>query len=644
MGSLLIAGAALLALGASAAALPRGPALGVWIQAVGAAAIGIAGSIGFLSGDSVGAAFASELEPRLGVDPLSGFFLAMLGLVATPALVYATAYLRDDARGRATAVLCAPFVLSLTLVITARDPLTFLTGWELMTLVPAAVILVTHADAAARRAVFVYVAVTHLGGAGVWVALLLLASHDAIGGEGLTSDSGLYVAVTLAAIVGFGTKAGVLPLHAWLPRAHPLAPAPVSALMSGVMVKVAVYGLVRVLVEWTGPAPIWVGALVLALGALSAVGGILYALFQRDLKKLLAFSTIDNVGITFLGLGACLLFRAHGEDAWAALALGAALLHALNHAAFKGLLFLGAGSLERAAGTVDLDRLGGMLRQAPWTGSAILVGCAAIAGVPPLNGFASEWLTAQALLRLPAVGDVPDGALGALSLAALATAAALAVYCFVKVVGQALLGPPNEHTAGACEVPTAMRAATLALAVACVALGLAPGAIYGRLAALAPGADAIETTAGLDVPGSGGLPTPALALVLIVFFGALVLARRTSAAPAAPTWACGQEAVPALGWTGAGFTKSLRLVLEALLRPEREITVETRGGVVRSVTYTGRVPHLVDEYVYRPVTVAALRLAAASRRVQSGRLGTYVAYLGALVVALLLAVKLGALG
>ena len=275
---------------------------------------------------------------------------------------------------------------------------------------------------------FTYLAVTHLGGAGTWIAILLLAQGRtrSAAPAAISSGSGLQIAIALAALVGMGTKAGVMPLHVWLPRAHPIAPAPVSALMSGVMIKVAIYGLVRVLVDWVGVLPVWFGVLVLGLGALSAVGGVVYALFQHDLKRLLALHSIENVGIIVLGLGACLVLRARGADTWAAFALGAALLHTLNHAVFKALLFLGAGAFERAVGSLELDRLGGLLRRMPWTGGAFLVGAMAIAGLPPLNGFASEWLTLQALLHVTAYGDVGDGIAGAIALAALAATAALA--------------------------------------------------------------------------------------------------------------------------------------------------------------------------------------------------------------------------
>jgi hydrogenase-4 component B len=594
----------------------------------------------------VGAPFTAAFSPHFGLDPLSGFFLGTLGATAVPSLLFASRYLEAASHGRATGVLTGGFVLTLAGVLAARDPLTFLAAWELMTLLPATVILIVRSEATARRAVFVYVAVTHLGGAGTWIAVLLSAHAGAIDGtQAIGRGSGLQAAIALTAIVGMGTKAGVMPLHAWLPRAHPIAPAHVSALMSGVMIKVAVYGLVRVLVDWLGVLPQWLGALVLGLGALSAVGGVLYALFQHDLKRLLALHSVENVGIIVLGIGACLLLRAHGADEWAAFALGAALLHTLNHALFKALLFLGAGAFERAVGSLELDRLGGLLRRMPWTAGAFLVGAMAIAGLPPLNGFASEWLTLQALLHVAVYGGIGGGLAGAAALAALAGTAALAVFCFVKVVGLVLLGPPRrEAVAAAVDAPLPMRLAVSLLAAACVVLGVAPGLLFGSLSGLAPWASSRSPEAGLSLPGTGSLPTGAIAIAIVGIAGLLVVLRGRRAAAPAPTWACGQQVVPRLSWTSAGFTKPLRLVLEAVLRPQREIEVRTEAGVVRDISYRGHVPHLLDERLYRPVTEFALVAAARARRLQSGHLGTYVAYLIVLVVVLLAAAKVGLIG
>ncbi len=644
--ALLLGGLAVVGLGTVAAATRQGFRLGIAAQAAGAALIGAAGAWILTAQTTVGCTFTSALEVHFGVDGLSAFFLATLGLVGAPVLLFATRYLTPTPRGRATGALLGVFLLTLAEVLCARDPLTFLAGWELMTLLPAAMILVSRTDASARETVFIYVALTHLAGAGTWVAVLLAAHAGAFGGGAvLAHGSGLQIGIALAAMLGMGTKAGAMPLHSWLPRAHPIAPAPVSALMSGVMIKVAIYGLVRVLVDWLGVLPLWLGVLVLAVGALSAVGGVVYAIFQHDLKRLLAFHSIENIGIILLGLGACLVLRARGADTWAAIALAAALLHTLNHAIFKALLFLGAGSFERAVGSLELDRLGGLLRRMPWTGGAFLVGAMAIAGLPPLNGFASEWLTLQALVHVPAYGGIGDGLAGAIALAALAATAALAVLCFVKVVGLVLLGPPRRaEVAAAVDAPREMRAAALLLAAACVVLGIAPGLLLGRLAALAPWPAHVATTFGLHLPGTGSLPTPGLAIALTALTLGFVLARGRRVAATAPTWVCGQRVGPELLWTSAGFTKPLRLVLEAVLRPQREISVRRSGGLVQEVTYSGRVPQLLDERIYLPAVRLTLAAAAHARRLQTGHLGTYVAYLIALVVVLLAAVKAGLIG
>jgi hydrogenase-4 component B len=646
--ALVLGGVLTIALGGVLGLWAARLATGLLLQAAGAVAIGAAGLWALASGGAWGASFTSGLSPHAGIDGLSGVFLFTLALVACPALVFASAYVARTPSGRVTGLLSSAFLLSLIGILCARDALSFLFFWELMTLVPAAIILAGNATESARHTVFTYVSITHLGGAGTWIAVLLLAHEDALGNASSVSEgSTVQAVIAVAAIVGFGTKAGLMPMHAWLPRAHPIAPAHVSALMSGVMVAVAAYGLIRVLVDWLGPVPAWIGAGVLVLGGLSALGGITYAVFQRDLKRLLAYSTVEHLGIVALGIGACLLLRQSGAEAWAAFALGAALLHTVNHAVFKALLFLGAGAFERATGGLDLDGLGGLLRRMPWSAGAFLVGCLAIAGMPLLNGFASEWLTLQALLHVPAYAGVWDGALGAVALAALAATMALAVLCFVKVIGLVLLGPARRTAvADAVEAPRAMCGALVGLAGACAVLGTVPGLLFPLLVDLAPWeatAD-VPTRPGLELPGTGNLPTVGL-LATVGALGVLLwFARGTRRAAPSPSWACGQPVEPPLLWTSAGFSKTLRLVLEAVIRPEREIETTTRGGVVQRVSYAGRVPHLIDVHLYRPVTDGALVAASWARRLQSGRLGTYVAYLIGLVVVLLLAVRIGAIG
>ncbi|MBJ7455587.1 MAG: hydrogenase 4 subunit B [Thermoleophilia bacterium] len=632
------------------ALVPGAPvALSLRVQAAGLIAVGTAGGVCLLDGRSVGSGFTSELEPAVGVDPLSGLMLMMIALVAAPAAAYAAVYLVAAAHPRALAVLTGLFPLALIGVVTARDATLILGAWELMTLVPAAAILVAggaHGGGDERRAVFEYLAITHIGGAGVWVAVLVLAERGALGDPaGLASaGTGVQTLVAVAGLIGFGTKAGLVPLHSWLPRVHPLAPSSISAVMSGVMVKVALYGMVRLLMEWLGSPAAWVGFAVLALGAVSALSGILQALFQRDLKRLLAFSTIENVGIVTLALGAAVILADRGEPAWAALALAAALLHGLNHAVVKALLFLGAGSLERAGAGRDLDRMGGLLRRMPWTGAAVLTGCLAIAGLPVLSGFASEWATLQALLGLGRQDAVGLALAGGVAAAALAVTVGLGAICFVKVIGLALLGAPRvPGAAEAVETPRGMWAPLAALGAACLALGVAPGLLLPALADLAPGGGGLPRGAGIDIPGTS-LPTLGIALALAVAAATLLALRGRRTAAPAPVWACGQAVEPSLAWTSAAFTKPVRLSMWGLLRPEREVEVLSRGGVPDEVRHRGAVPHLIDGAVYAPVLRVALAGAGAARRLQSGSLRLYAGYLVGLVVLLLLLARTGVLG
>jgi hydrogenase-4 component B len=384
---------------------------------------------------------------------------------------------------------------------------------------------------------------------------------------------------------------------------------------------------------------------VLGLGLLSALGGVLYALVQHDLKRLLAFHSIENIGIVALGLGASILFASEANQTWAAIAFAAALLHVLNHAVFKALLFLAAGAFERALGTLELDRIGGLLRRMPWTGGAFLVGSMAIAGVPPLNGFASEWLTLQALIHVAFGPSLGLGLAGALATAGLAATAALALFCFVKVVGLVLLGAPRGAEAEAAVEPApSMRSAVVFLAGCCVALGAVPGLLIPSLMELAPHPQSLAVEPGLSIPGTGSLPSPWLLLGLLAMVGLLWLLRGSRRSAPVPTWACGQSIERSLDWSSAGFTKPLRLVLEAVLRPRREIEAVRERGQLQSIRYRGEVPHLFDTLLYGPVQRGALAGALAARRLQSGSVRAYAAYLLALLLGLLLLVRIGAIG
>ena len=648
LGGVALAGALMIVIGGGVAAMRDRLRAGLLVQAAGMTLLGVVGFVALTDGVRVGSAFHSSVMPALGLDPLSGFFLAVLGLTAVPTLVFAPDYLPGSSGDRGVGPLTAGFLLALVGVLAARDVTTFLAFWELMTLLPAAAILVAKRDAAVRGAVYAYLGITHVGGAGVWIALLVLQHHGAIGDPAAltAAGSGAQTVVAIAALVGFGTKAGFIPLHSWLPRAHPVAPAHLSALMSGMMIKVALYGLIRVEFQWLGATPRWLGIVLVTVGVVSSLGGVLWALVQHELKRLLAYHSIENVGIIALGLGASLLLGDAGARTWAAIAFAAALLHIANHATFKSLLFLGAGAFERAVGSLDLDHLGGLLRRMPWTGGAFLIGAMAIAGLPPLNGFASEWLTLQSLLHAALHRPVAIALVAGVALAALAATAALALLCFVKVVGLVLLGAPRRaRCAAAVDPAIGMRAGMAFLALACVVLGLIPGLVLPTLMRLAPGAGHTQFTRhlGLSLPSTGAYPALGVALALVVLTAGLTWLRGSRRSAPAPSWACGQPVVPALRWTSAGFTKPLRLVLESVLRPQRTIEVREGGGMVQEISYSGHVPSLVDTVLYEPTIRAGLRAAMFARRLQTGNIRTYAAYLLVLVIGLLLLARTGVL-
>src|SRR6058998_1637081 len=462
---------------------------------------------------------------ELTLDPLAGLFLVLVGGVALPASFYAAGSAERSARG---ALAYPVFVASMCVVPLAANTMTFVIAWELMSLASYFLVLHEREERASVRAAWVYAVMTHAGLAcllagmllmGAWTGSLRFADWRAAA-PGLGGGARSVAFVLLA--LGFAGKAGVIPLHVWLPLAHPAAPSHVSALMSGVMIKLGVYGLLRVSLDWLGAGPPWWGAALLIAGAASSVIGVLYALVEHDLKRLLAFHSIENIGIILLGIGSAALYRVAGLDALALLGLIAALYHTVNHAAFKALLFLGAGAVVHATGTRNMEAMGGLIKRMPWTAGCFLVGSAAIAALPPLNGFVSEWLTFLALFQNTRLDAVGQNLVFTLGIASLALTGGLAMACFVKAFGITFLAlPRSDAAARAHEAPVTMRLAMLTLAASCVALGLGPTLVIpvlGAVAASVLGA-ATPATVGdwLTLRVSGGyasLSTLAIAIAL----------------------------------------------------------------------------------------------------------------------------------
>ncbi|HEX8958318.1 MAG TPA: proton-conducting transporter membrane subunit, partial [Solirubrobacterales bacterium] len=446
------------------------------------------------------------------LDRLGAFFLVAVGLVGVAASIYGYGYsarMHSAATRRSSGACVGLLLLTLSLQVMAANPLTFLLTWEAMSLAAYFLVLAEPGEPGAITAANWYFGVTHAG----FVALLAMFFLFTGGGlassfeqlRGSTLGGGVRDAIFVLALVGFGTKSGIVPLHIWLPRAHPVAPSHGSAIMSGVVLKMGVYGLVRVVFDLlarspeTGAAiPHWWGVLTLALGTLSALLGVLYALMQHDLKRLLAYHSIENVGIIYMGIGAAMLFLGYGLPLLGALALAAALYHTLNHACFKGLLFLGAGAVAQSTSTRNIEAMGGLIKRMPITAFAFLVGSAAISALPPLNGFASEWLLFQALLGGVRIPVAAVAVLMPIAVGLLALTSGLAAACFVKAFGITFLAIPRSREAeSAVEAPWSMLGPMLLLVAACVFLGVTPFLVVPLLGQVLSGLPGLDAAAGL---------------------------------------------------------------------------------------------------------------------------------------------------
>ena len=438
---------------------------------------------------TVSTSFLPLTEFALRVDGLSAFFLIVVGVVGASATVYGFGY-SAAYEGRYSLRLLGAMLnvllLSLSVQVMADNALTFLMAWEAMSLSAYAMVLTEHDRPGTVRAAHWYIALTHAGFVALLAMFLLLSGGDlSTSFAGMRSASltpGTRDAAFVLALLGFGTKAGIAPLHVWLPMAHPVAPSHVSALMSGVVIKMGVYGLLRVTIDLLVDGPPWWGGLVLGAGTVSALLGVLYALMEHDLKRLLAYHSVENIGIIFIGIGAGLMFQSFGLPTLATLGIVAGMYHTINHACFKGLLFLGAGSVVHAMGTRNMEEMGGLIKRMPRTAFFFLLGACAISALPPLNGFASEWLVFQALLGGSAIPQPEVAVVMPIAVAMLALTSGLAAACFVKAFGITFLAIPRSPRAEqAHEAPRSMQAGMATLAVACVAWGSLPFAVVPLL-------------------------------------------------------------------------------------------------------------------------------------------------------------------
>jgi hydrogenase-4 component B len=660
--ALLLGGFALGAAGSLAGGvLParfRVPAASV-LTAAGCAAAFAAAARVLASGEAV-TARSAEILPLTGVtlslDPLGAVFVITAAVTGAAASCYNIGYAAHGGGGGRTATALLPlFITSLLAVPAAASIATFMAAWELMALSSLLLLLTGHRRAEARDAAQWYAVMTHAGAAAILLALVLIGAHA--GGQTFAAiragAGGIPPAVRslafVLALAGFASKAGAVPVHVWLPRAHPEAPGPVSALMSGAMVNLGIYGIIRTGDGLLGGGELWWWLAVTGLGVASALFGAIHAAASPDLKRLLAYSTVDNMGLVLIGAGASGALAARGYHALAALALIAALFQMVSHSAFKGCLFLAAGTVQRAAGTRDLDSLGGLLRRLPVTAALFGIGALSICALPPFSGFASEWLLLQGLLR----GFSAHGAATATAMlagvAALALTGGLTAAAFVKAFGIGFLGQPRTpEAAAAAEAGPAMLAGTAMLAVPCLVLGVIPGAVMPLLAraagtVLGGTPDPLRAGASLAVAGSADVVQPALLAIALLAGLALAWALAHLRAPArarrAEAWGCGRELqTPRMQYTATSFAEPLQRVFDDVLRPDRDLDVshlaESRY-FEQAITYRSRTDDAIERGAYRPLTVLAARWGEVARRAQNGSVHRYLAFGFAALVILL---------
>jgi formate hydrogenlyase subunit 3/multisubunit Na+/H+ antiporter MnhD subunit len=602
------------------------------------------------------------LLPLVGVifdlGPLGGFFVAATGAVSIAVGIYAVGYAQREHWARFPLVMLPLFVAAMLLVPAAGSVTTFLLAWELMAAASLVLVLSEHHRAQVRSAGAFYAVMTQLGFAAILLALVVLSAAGGgdpfatiAAGSGGISD-GTRTAVFLLTLMGFGSKAGLLPLHAWLPRAHPEAPSPVSALMSAAMVNMGIYGLIRIDLQILGPGPHWWGLTLMVFGALSAVFGVLQASVATDLKRLLAYSTTENMGLVTLALGAATLLSSYGARQVAAMAMTAALLLILAHAAFKTLAFLGAGSVLAATGLRDLDKLGGLARRMP--GTTVMFGIAALgaSGLPLGAGFVGEWLLLQSLIHSPHENNTLLALTMPLSVGAVALTTGLGIAAMVKAFGVGFLARPRSAAAQAArEAPTSMMAGMALAAAACSVFAVAPAALGPLLKQVLA---ALPTVGGneagpalgtyLRLPGIPGSMSPGLIAVALVVAVLLALGlgrwglRHRPAAAVVPLWACGADSLSSkMQYTATSFAEPLQRVFDNVLKPETDVEVTHFAEsqyLVEKVTYRTLLADPVEQRLYTPVVAAVTAWAHWVRRAHPGSVHLYLAYgaLGLLIV------------
>lgn len=598
----------------------------------------------------------------LRVDMLAAFFMLVVSVVALFASVYGVGYMAHYTKKYSLGTFgffYNIFIASMLLVFSAQHALYFLVLWELMSLSSYMLVIFEHKEDANIQAGYTYFAMTHVATACILFAFLLLYhvtgsfDFEVLRTHATTIPESLQTVILLLALVGFGTKAGIIPLHVWLPKAHPAAPAHVSALMSGVMIKTGIFMLIRFFVELLPTSALWSGVLLLLIGAVSSLLGVLYALSENDLKRLLAYSSIENIGIILLGLGAALVFGSLGMPSLMLLGLIACLYHTANHAVFKALLFLGAGSVAHATHTRNIEEYGGLIKTLPWTAFCFLIGAMAISGLPPFNGFVSEWMTFQALFAGLTSSNIVLTIIVIVGIASLAFTSGLAAACFVKAFGTTFLAVPrSEEAARAKECGPSMCFGMAGLAALLLLLGIGAGSVTPVLTRVAQSISGLtDTVPALQVTMMtvsardqfAALSMPMIALVfgglLLFVTGAVYVFTRRQKVTRDRTWGCGAPLRSRTEITATGFSWSLMTIFKFLMRPSKRITTQYADDT-QYVPVARRVElgffDAYDAYLYAPIKNITERISRSAKKIQSGNVNEYILYIALTLAALLI--------
>lgn len=588
-------------------------------------------------------------------DAVSGFFILVISILAFSVSIYSIGYTKDIANKGILGILFSVFILSMYAVVLSGNVITFLISWETMSVVSYFLVTFDMQEKSAKAG-FTYALMTHIGTAFIIALFLILYKYTGhMDFEGMKAGAkdvpdSIKTIIFIFAIIGFGTKAGIIPLHTWLPEAHPAAPSNISSLMSGVMIKVGIYGMLKIVVDILGVGPEWWGIAILIIGAVTTVLGILYATMEHDIKRLLAYCSVENIGIILLGVGASMVLASNGSYKLSSIAMTAALYHTVNHAIYKGLLFMGTGSIVHATHTKNMEKLGGLIKLMPYTAFLFLIGSVSICGLPFFNGFKSKWLTYQSLLFDFETASVTAKIIAPLSGAALAFAGALAVACFVKTFGISFLGKPRSSNAeGAKEASPTMIAGMAILAFLCFLLGIFPG---HTIELFSPAVLSLTGAEYMFIPGPGRIfiseigsslsPLTILIAMLGLFIAVIVLIRvfgGKSKVTYKDSWDCGIPSLtPRMQYTATAYTKPIRVMFERIYLPIMDIHIVyvLKPLIIKSISYRSEIPSAFDRYFYKPITDFIHAIAGKVKLLQSGGLHLYLGYMLATLILLLI--------